>query len=86
MALLCPNLSAAVADITPPAWRATGIGIYRFRRDIGYAMGALALGLVAAWGSSVEGAFGFVAGALGVSALLLAAWGEDTQPRLNPMR
>lgn len=27
MALLYPNLSAAVADITPPAWRGSAIGI-----------------------------------------------------------
>lgn len=86
MALLYPNLSAAVADITPPAWRATGIGIYRFWRDAGYATGALAFGLVAAWGGSVEGAFSFVAGAMGVSAMVLAAWGEETHPRLNPAR
>ena len=37
MALLYPNLSAAVADITPPAWRGSAIGIYRFWRDLGYA-------------------------------------------------
>ncbi len=42
MALLYPNLSAAVADITPPAWRGSAIGIYRFWRDLGYAIGALA--------------------------------------------
>ncbi len=84
MALLYPNLSAAVADITPPGWRATGIGIYRFWRDIGYAVGALAFGLVATWSSSVEGAFSFVAGAMGVSALVLALWGEETHPKLNP--
>ncbi len=86
MALLYPNLSAAVADITPPAWRASGIGIYRFWRDIGYAMGALAFGAVAAWGGSFEGAFGFVAGAMGVSALVLVVWGEETHPTLNPLR
>jgi MFS family permease len=30
MALLYPNLSASVADITPPGWRGSAIGIYRF--------------------------------------------------------
>lgn len=78
MAMLYPNLSAAVADITPPAWRATGIGIYRFWRDLGYAVGALAFGLVASRGGSVEGAFGFVGAAMGVSALALWWWGEET--------
>jgi MFS family permease len=40
MALLYPNLGAAVADITPPAWRGSAIGIYRFWRDLGYGIGA----------------------------------------------
>lgn len=35
MALLYPNLSAAVADIAPPQWRGSAIGIYRFWRDFG---------------------------------------------------
>lgn len=78
MAMLYPNLSAAVADITPPAWRATGIGIYRFWRDIGYAVGALAFGMVASRGGSVEGAFGFVGAAMGISALVLWWWGRET--------
>ncbi len=33
MAMLYPNLSAAVADIARPEWRASAIGIYRFWRD-----------------------------------------------------
>lgn len=36
MALLYPNLSAAVADISHPNWRSSTIGIYRFWRDLGY--------------------------------------------------
>ncbi|MFM0412711.1 MFS transporter, partial [Paraburkholderia dipogonis] len=32
MAMLYPNLSAAVADLAQPAWRASAIGIYRFWR------------------------------------------------------
>lgn len=36
MALLYPNLSAAVADIASPAWRGSAIGIYRFWRDLGH--------------------------------------------------
>jgi MFS family permease len=47
MAMLYPNLSAAVADLAPPSWRGSAIGIYRFWRDLGYAVGALVLGLVA---------------------------------------
>ncbi len=78
MALLYPNLSAAVADIAPPAWRGSAIGIYRFWRDIGYAVGALALGL--ALGRAEAAAFWLVAGAMALSGALLALWGEETRP------
>lgn len=78
MAMLYPNLSAAVADIAPAEWRASAIGIYRFWRDLGYGIGALGLGLSAAFSSSLEAAFGFVAVAMLLSGLLLHAWGEET--------
>lgn len=84
MAALYPNLSAAVADITPPHWRGSAIGIYRFWRDLGYALGALGLGISAQVGGGTTAAFWFVALAMGVSGAVLAAWGEETHPRLNP--
>jgi MFS family permease len=84
MAMLYPNLSAAVADIAHPNWRASAIGIYRFWRDLGYGIGALGLGAAAALGGGLESAFWFVAGAMFVSGLLLHRWGEETHPRLNP--
>lgn len=85
MALLYPNLSAAVADISHPNWRASAIGIYRFWRDLGYAVGALGLGAAAAFGGRVENAFWFVAIAMGLSGLALYYWGEETHPLLNPV-
>ena len=84
MAMLYPNLSAAVADIAHPTWRASAIGIYRFWRDLGYGIGALGLGAAAALGGRVESAFWFVAIAMGLSGLVLYYWGEETHPRLNP--
>lgn len=84
MAMLYPNLSAAVADIAHPAWRASAIGIYRFWRDLGYGIGALALGAAAAIGGQLEAAFWLVALAMGVSGAVLFHWGEETHPRLNP--
>lgn len=84
MALLYPNLSAAVADITPPAWRGSAIGIYRFWRDLGYAIGALGLGLAASIANSAEAAFWFVAIAMFISGGLLFWFAEETHPRLNP--
>lgn len=86
MAMLYPNLSAAVADIAHPSWRASAIGIYRFWRDLGYGIGALGLGFSAAFGGSVETAFGFVAGSMFLSGLLLYYRGEETHPRLNPVQ
>lgn len=84
MALLYPNLSAAVADITPPTWRGTAIGIYRFWRDLGYGIGALGLGLVGQITGALEGAFAFVALSMLASGAVLFLWGEETHPRLNP--
>ncbi len=84
MALLYPNLSAAVADITPPTWRGSAIGIYRFWRDLGYGIGALGLGLTAHFHSSTEAAFWFVALSMFASGALLFWWCEETHPRLNP--
>ena len=84
MALLYPNLSAAVADVSPPAWRGSAIGIYRFWRDLGYAIGALGLGVAAHFTGQMEAAFWFVAASMAVSGGLLFWFGEETHPRLNP--
>jgi MFS family permease len=81
MAMLYPNLSAAVADIAPPAWRASAIGIYRFWRDLGYAVGALALGVAAGTGGGFEAGFTLVGVAMFASAAWLAMFGAETAPR-----
>src|SRR5206468_4679827 len=46
-AMVYPTLLAAIADYAHPAWRASSLGVYRFWRDLGYAVGALLSGLVA---------------------------------------
>ncbi|HXH81769.1 MAG TPA: MFS transporter [Candidatus Tectomicrobia bacterium] len=46
-AMVYPTLLAAVTDHADPAWRASSLGVYRFWRDLGYAIGALLSGLVA---------------------------------------
>ena len=84
MALLYPNLSAAVADISHPNWRGSAIGIYRFWRDLGYGIGALGLGLTAHFSGQVEAAFWFVGLSMLISGLILWFLGEETHPRLNP--
>ena len=47
MALLYPNLIAAMSDRAPALWRGKALGTYRYWRDTGYAIGALLLGAVA---------------------------------------
>lgn len=84
MALLYPNLSAAVADIAHPQWRGSAIGIYRFWRDLGYGIGGLGLGLVAQWSGQMEVAFVFVAISMFLSGIVLAWFGEETHPGINP--
>jgi MFS family permease len=46
-AMVYPALLAAVGDAAHPAWRARALSVYRFWRDMGYAVGALASGLIA---------------------------------------
>jgi len=45
--MVYPTLLAAITDHTHPTSRATSLGVYRFWRDSGYAIGALLSGLVA---------------------------------------
>jgi predicted MFS family arabinose efflux permease len=45
--MVYPTLLAAVSDASEPAWRARGLSVYRFWRDLGYAIGALAAGILA---------------------------------------
>jgi MFS family permease len=45
--MVYPTLLAAITDHAHPAWRASSLGVYRFWRDLGYAVGALLSGLVA---------------------------------------
>ena len=70
MALLYPSISSAVNDNCEDAWRATGIGIYRFWRDTGYATGALGLGLVTSV-VNIEAGFIFVSISMLMSVLIL---------------
>jgi MFS family permease len=46
-AMVYPTLLAAITDYAHPSWRASSLGVYRFWRDLGYAIGALLSGLIA---------------------------------------
>ena len=66
-AMVYPSLIAAVSDASHPSWRARSLSVYRFWRDLGYAIGALAAGLIAdlfgmVWAIGTIGALTFVSG------------------------
>src|SRR5262249_50693886 len=46
-AMVYPSLIAAVSDASHPSWRARSLSVYRFWRDLGYAIGALSAGILA---------------------------------------
>jgi MFS family permease len=66
-ALVYPTLIAAISDAVSPVARAPVVGVYRFWRDIGYALGAVIAGATA-------DALGY-GGAIGIVAALTAASG-----------
>ena len=46
-AMVYPTLLAAVADVAAPAWRGSALGVYRMWRDLGFAAGAILVGILA---------------------------------------
>lgn len=46
-AMVYPTLLAAIGDVAHPSTRASSVGVYRFWRDAGYAIGALVAGVTA---------------------------------------
>ena len=68
-AMVYPCLIAAVSDASHPTWRARSLSVYRFWRDLGYAIGALSAGIIAdifgmAWAISVIAILTFASGAV----------------------
>jgi MFS family permease len=66
-AMVYPTLIAAVSDASHPSWRARSLSVYRFWRDLGYAVGALAAGIMAdifgaAWAIAAIGVLTFASG------------------------
>src|SRR5205085_10920604 len=45
-AMVYPTLIASVSDASHPIWRARFLSVYRFWRDMGYAIGALLAGII----------------------------------------
>lgn len=74
-AMVYPTLLAAIGDVAHPHWRASSVGVYRFWRDSGYAVGAIIAGVVA-------DLFGLQAAVWTVAALTLVS-GMVVQVRMD---
>jgi MFS family permease len=66
-AMVYPSLIAAVSDASHPSWRARSLSVYRFWRDLGYAIGALSAGIIAdllglSWAIGIIAALTFISG------------------------
>jgi MFS family permease len=79
-AMAYPTLIAAVSDVAHPAWRGAAVGVYRFWRDLGFAVGAL-LGGVLADAFSITTAIVVVAAITAASGLDVALRMRETHPR-----
>ena len=80
-AMVYPSLIAAVSDVSHPTWRARSLSVYRFWRDLGYAIGALSAGIIAdffgmAWAIAIIGALTFLSGTI-VAAVMTGRSGRE---------
>jgi predicted MFS family arabinose efflux permease len=82
MALHYPNLISVASDAAHPLWRSTGLGVYRMWRDLGYAVGAVLIGLTVDWWS-IEAAFYGTAGAMFISGTYVFLQMEETHPEIG---
>lgn len=77
-AMVYPTLLAAISDVAAPSWRASAIGVYRFWRDLGYAVGAVVAGTTADW-LGVPGAMWLVAAVTLLSGGVVALRMDETR-------
>jgi MFS family permease len=82
MALHYPNLISVASDAAHPLWRSTGLGVYRMWRDLGYAVGAILIGVTVDL-FAIEAAFYGVAGAMFVSGTYVLWEMEETHPEFG---
>jgi MFS family permease len=83
-AMVYPTLLAVIGDVAHPLWRARSVGVYRFWRDSGYAVGAVVGGVAAdLWG--LRAAVWTAAAITAVSAVGVALRMYETHPRDQPV-
>jgi MFS family permease len=78
-AMVYPTLLAAIGDVAHPSWRASAVGVYRFWRDLGFAVGALLAGVVADL-FGLAAAIWVVAAVTALSGLVVAVRMYETHP------
>ena len=76
-ALVYPTLLAAVGDVANPRWRASAVGVYRFWRDAGFAVGAILTGVIADR-AGPSAAIWAVAGLTAISGMVVAVRMRET--------
>jgi MFS family permease len=81
-AMVYPTLLAAVADVAEPAWRGSALGVYRMWRDLGFAAGAVLVGVVADM-AGMSTAIAAVAALTAGSGLVVAVRMRETHPGLG---
>src|SRR5262245_17170855 len=79
-AMVYPTLLAAIGDVAAPAWRASSLGVYRFWRDLGYAVGAVLAGLTAD-AIGLKGAMWVVAAVTLLSGVIVGVRMDETLQR-----
>ncbi len=83
-AMVYPTLLAAIGDVAHPGWRASAVGVYRFWRDAGYAIGALVAGFTAD-ALGLSGAIWLVAIVTAVSGGVVAVRMYETNKRSHTL-
>jgi MFS family permease len=84
-AMVYPTLLAAIGDVAAPSWRGSAVGVYRFWRDLGYAVGALLAGAIAdAFG--LAPAIAAIGALTALTGVLVAVRMPETRPRASPRR
>jgi MFS family permease len=78
-AMVYPTLLAVIGDVAHPAWRASAIGVYRLWRDMGFAVGALLVGVIADR-AGMPAAIWTVAAVTGASGVVVLVRMYETHP------
>jgi MFS family permease len=82
-AMVYPTLLAAIGDVAHPTWRASAVGVYRWWRDAGFAVGALLAGVVADL-AGLRAAVWVVAALTAAAGLVVAVRMYETHPAPGP--